>query len=242
MRQSRIYTPQPLAPSVDVQLEDAASHYLTRVLRLSKGDVIILFNGDGNDYPAEIAETRPRHVRVNIIDKCSAAKESPLKITLVQAVCRGERMDYALQKATELGVICIQPLISHRVEVRLNPARQAKRTSHWQKVVTSACEQSGRARIPEVKQPLSFSDLVTADDKSSRLMLDPLSANKLSCVSIDGNAISILVGPEGGFTDEEMLLARKNGIAGVALGPRVLRTETAGPAAITLLQAKAGDF
>lgn len=242
MRQSRIFTPQPLAPAEDVILEVAAGHYLTRVLRLSKGDPVILFNGDGKNYPAEISETRSQRVRVSIMDSRPAGNESPLKITLVQAVCRGERMDYALQKATELGVFCIQPLISHRVEVRLDATRQTKRLAHWQRVVISACEQSGRACVPEVKTPLSLPEWLTGTDQSPRLILDPASESKLSGFSSGGDSISILIGPEGGFTDEEIESARKNGITAVSLGPRVLRAETAGPAAITVLQAKAGDF
>ena len=242
MRQSRIFTRQALSPAGIIELETQAGHYLTRVLRLSKGATVILFNGDGKDYPAEITETRSQRVLVRIMGEHAAGNESPLKITLVQAVCRGERMDYALQKATELGVFCIQPLITRRVEVRLDASRQTKRMTHWQNVVISACEQSGRACVPEVKAPLSLPDWVTVADQSPRLILDPLSGNKLSGVSAGEACISILIGPEGGFTDDEMELARQHGVAAVSLGPRVLRTETAGPAAIAVLQSKLGDF
>lgn len=242
MRQSRIHTTQALSPGEIVELETQAGHYLTRVLRLSKGATVILFNGDGKDYPAEIVETRSQRVLVRIMDEQVAGNESPLKITLVQAVCRGERMDYALQKATELGVFCIQPLITRRVEVRLDASRQSKRMTHWQNVVISACEQSGRACIPGVRTPLSLPEWVTVAGQSPGLILDPLSDNKLSGVSAAGNSIAILIGPEGGFTDDEMELARQHGITAVSLGPRVLRTETAGPAAIAVLQSKLGDI
>lgn len=242
MRRSRIYTSQPLLSAESVELTGAASHYLARVLRLSKGDPLILFNGDGRDYSAQISEVQSKRVLVRLLDSAIPGKESPLKITLVQAICRGERMDYALQKATELGVFCIQPLISHRVEVRLDIARQAKRMKHWQGVVISACEQSGRAIVPEVKSPLSMFEWMAEADDSPRVVLDPFAENKLSGLSVGGDVISILVGPEGGFTQEEVDAVRLSGLKAVSLGPRVLRTETAGPAAIAVLQAKTGGF
>lgn len=242
MRRSRIYTSQPLLSAESIELTGAASHYLTRVLRLSKGDPLILFNGDGRDYSAEISEVQSKRVLVRLLDSTIPDKESPLKITLVQAICRGERMDYALQKATELGVFCVQPLISHRVEVRLDIARQAKRMKHWQGVVISACEQSGRAIVPEIKSPLSMIEWMAEADDSPRVVLDPFVKNKLSGLSVDGDAISILVGPEGGFTQEEVDAVRLSGLTAVSLGPRILRTETAGPAAIAILQAKTGGF
>lgn len=242
MRRSRIHTSQPLLSAARVELTDTASHYLMRVLRLSKGDPLILFNGDGRDYSAEIAEIRSKRVLVRLLDSTIPGNESPLNITLVQAICRGERMVYALQKATELGVSRIQPLISHRVEVRLDKARQAKRMKHWQGVVISACEQSGRAVVPEVRSPLSVNEWMSGADDSPSVVLDPSAEKKLSGLSVSGQAISILVGPEGGFTQDEVNTVCLGGLTAVSLGPRVLRTETAGPAAIAVLQAKAGGF
>jgi 16S rRNA (uracil1498-N3)-methyltransferase len=225
-----------------IELTGAASHYLTRVLRLSRGDPLIVFNGDGRDYSAQISEVQSKCVLVRLLESEVSGKESPLKITLVQAICKGDRMDYALQKATELGVFCIQPLISDRVEVRLDVARQAKRMKHWQGVVISACEQSGRAMVPEVKPPLSMFEWTAEADDSRCVVLDPLAEDKLSGLLVGGDAISIVVGPEGGFTQEEVDAVRLNGLMAVSLGPRVLRTETAGPAAIAVLQAKTGGF
>ena len=242
MRKSRIHTSQPLLSGNSVELAGPAGHYLTRVLRLSKGDPVTLFNGDGNDYSGEISDIQSQRVQVRIIDSMNPGNESPLKITLVQAICRGERMDSALQKATELGVFCIQPLMSHRVGVRLDESRQVKRITHWQGVVISACEQSGRAVVPEVKSPLSISDWISGTGGSRLLVLDPVAENKLSGLSIEDDSISILVGPEGGFTHEELEKVRANGVVAVSLGPRVLRTETAGPAAIAVLQAKTGGI
>lgn len=242
MRQSRIYTSQTLLPADSIELEGQASHYLTRVLRLSEGDSLTLFNGDGRDYSAEISGVRNKLVQVRLLESKKPGNESPLKINLVQAICRGERMDYVLQKATELGVFSIQPLKSQRVEVRLDETRQAKRMAHWQGVVISACEQSGRALVPEVKTPLSLPEWMTSTVESPSLVLDPFAENRLSDLSIALDPISILVGPEGGFTDEEMAKACANDVMPVSLGPRVLRTETAGPAAIAVLQAKTGGF
>jgi 16S rRNA (uracil1498-N3)-methyltransferase len=242
MRQSRIHTSQPLVLANSVELAGPAGHYLARVLRLSKGDPVTLFNGDGNDYSGEISDIQSQRVRVSITRCVNPGNESPLKITLVQAMCRGERMDNALQKATELGVFCIQPLMSHRVGVRLDESRQVKRVKHWQGVVISACEQSGRAVVPEVKKPLSLSDWISGVAESRQLVLDPLAENRLSGLSVVADSISILIGPEGGFTDEEMEKLRTNGVLAVSLGPRVLRSETAGPAAIAVLQAKTGGL
>ena len=173
MRQSRIYSSQSLASTQTVELTGPASHYLARVLRVSNGDPVTLFNGDGRDYTGEILEVQRNCVIVRLGESRSAGNESPLKITLVQAISRGERMDYTLQKATELGVSCIQPLSCHRVEVRLDEKRQAKRLIHWQGVVISACEQSGRAVVPEVLPPCSLDQWLSIADKSPGWFLTP---------------------------------------------------------------------
>jgi 16S rRNA (uracil1498-N3)-methyltransferase len=242
MRRSRVYTPQQLLASGNLELEGPAAHYLLRVLRLSAGDPVTLFNGDGRDYQGEICQVERQCVVVRIIGSEIPGNESSLKITLVQAISRGERMDFSLQKATELGVVCVQPLTSSRVEVRLDEKRQAKRLVHWQGVVISACEQSGRAIVPEIKAPLSLDKWLAADDGSARLVLDPQASISLSAIDPPGDSVSILVGPEGGFSSGEMEKICANGVRAVSLGPRVLRTETAGPAAISVLQIVAGDF
>jgi len=242
MRQSRVYTPHRLSSSGTVELEGPVSHYLSRVLRLSAGDHIGLFNGDGKNYLGEISEIRRQSVLVRLSGSELADNESPLKITLVQAISRSERMDYSLQKATELGVFRIQPVISSRVEVRLDEKRAIKRLAHWRGVVVSACEQSGRATVPEVNASVSLEDWIPGDRELPNLVLDPLSATKMSSFSIPGDAVSLLVGPEGGFTLEEMDKLQSKGAMPVSFGPRVLRTETAGPAAIAVLQSMAGDL
>jgi len=242
MRQSRIYTPQTLLSGDSIELEGPASHYLSRVLRVSEGDTVTVFNGDGRDYAGEVYGVQRQRVQVRLGNGQRVENESPLKITLVQAISRGERMDYSLQKATELGVDCIQPVISRRVEVRLDEKRRAKRISHWQGVVIAACEQSGRAVVPEVKAPLLLDDWAQRSDGSPRLVLDPGAVPGLSSFTIKVHAVSLLVGPEGGFSEEELQNLYANGVTAVSLGPRVLRTESAGPAAIAILQAVAGDL
>jgi len=240
MRQSRIYTPQPLISTDTIDLEGPASHYLARVLRLSGGDPLILFNGDGRDYSAEILAVQRHCVTVKLGVGRTIDNESPLKITLVQAISRGERMDYSLQKATELGVFCIQPINSQRVEVRLDAKRRAKRQAHWQGVVISACEQSGRAVVPEVKPPCSLDEWLAVDNATPQLILDPLAERKLSSFPVKAGDVSILIGPEGGFTRKELDGATTRGAEAVSLGPLIVRTETAGPVAVALLQAGAG--
>jgi len=241
-RLPRVFTSRLLAAGDTVTLDERASHYLARVLRLSTGDAVTLFNGDGNDYPGKVTQDRRNSVAVLLTAGSAPGTESILKITLAQGVSKGDRMDYCVQKATELGVHCVQPLLTRRVEVRLNQQRLSKRLAHWQQVVISACEQSGRAVIPEVLAPISLSDWLASDSASLRLVLDPEAESKLTDYTISDGSISILVGPEGGFAGEELEQARASGCYTVSLGPRVLRTESAGPAAIAVLQSMAGDL
>lgn len=242
MRQSRIYTPQPLLSTETVELSGQTRHYLARVLRLSVGDSVILFDGDGREYPGEIIEVQSKRIIARLGESRPAGNESPLKITLVQAISRGERMDYSLQKATELGVSCIQPLVSQRVEVRLDEKRKAKRLQHWKGVVISACEQSGRAVVPEVLQPCLLDEWLAVADTSKSLVLDPTAKMRLSEFSEGHKNVSVLVGPEGGFTEIELEHVKAKGVTPLSLGPRILRTETAGPVAIAVLQVVAGDL
>jgi len=242
MRCSRLYTPQVLLSADMIELSGPACHYLARVLRLKEGDSVTLFNGDGRDYSGQICAIQRQQALIRLVGSRVPGNESRLKITLVQAISRGDRMDYAVQKATELGVFCVQPVISHRVEVRLDKKRLAKRLAHWQGVVISACEQSGRAVVPKVKEPLGLDEWVAGTEVSQRLVLDPAAALKISSLPTAGNTVSILVGPEGGFTDRELEDVQAAGMTAVSLGTRVLRTETAGPAAIAVMQAAAGDL
>jgi 16S rRNA (uracil1498-N3)-methyltransferase len=208
---------------------------------VAAGQTIVLFNGDGHDYTAEVVSQGNKEISLAVISRLPAVRESGLKITVVQTLSRGERMDQTLQKCTELGVAAFQPLFSERVEVRLRAEKLTRRLEHWQDVVVSACEQSGRAVIPGVLAALDFADWLDNSDAGRRLILVPGAETPLSSVELHGQ-VQIVVGPEGGFSAIELELARAHGVEAVSLGPRILRTETAAPAAVAVLQALAGDL
>ena len=222
-------------------MADKPAHYLSRVLRVTVAQKIVLFNGDGYDYLAEVIRPGKKEFILSVIDRVPATMESGLGITVVQAISRGERMDQTLQKCTELGVVAFQPLFSKRVEVRLGTEKIARRLEHWQAVVVSACEQSGRAVVPEVLEPLDFAKWVNKANAGQRLVLAPGAETPLARVVLQGG-LQIAAGPEGGFSDSEQTSMCSHGVKSVSLGPRILRTETAAPAAVAVLQAMAGDF
>lgn len=242
MRRIRAYVDHPLVQSEEITLPEAPSHHLLRVLRLRPGAEVHLFDGSGREYPAEILPAPGRKdCRVRLGTPRQPLVESPLHISLLQAVCRGDRMDWAIQKATELGVARIQPIMSERTEVRLDPARAEKRRLHWQQVAVSAAEQSGRVHVPPVDLPCAIADVEV--DAGLRLLLDPVAAAGLTDLAgpADGRC-ALLIGPEGGLSEAEIRLAQQQGYRALSMGPRVLRTETAGPVAIALLQARFGDL
>lgn len=241
MRISRIFTEQELAPDSKLELDQKTSHYLSRVLKLRVGYLLVVFNGDGFDYAAELVSVKKDGAEISISTRLPAVAESPLAITLVQAISRGERMDYSLQKATELGVYAICPVISERVEVKLDQKRLEGRMLHWNRVVISACEQSGRARVPEIFPPVSLDEWVAGGNGNNRLVLNPLSGQSLTGQTLEDN-VELLVGAEGGFSEVELNKLKIGGVRQVSMGSRILRTETAGPAAIAILQSMAGDI
>ncbi|QNP41262.1 16S rRNA (uracil(1498)-N(3))-methyltransferase [Lysobacter solisilvae (ex Woo and Kim 2020)] len=244
MRTIRVHVEAPLAPGIELQLPDSAAAHLSRVLRLTVGDACVLFNGDGHDHAARIVAQDKRGVRVAVGESQPIDNESPLRITLLQGVARGEKMDLILQKATELGVSAIAPLWSQRSEVKLDGERAAKRLAHWRGVVAAACEQCGRARLPAVTAPVALAAALQALPAGGlRLILDP--EGDLGLATLDapnGDDVVLAVGPEGGWSplDREQLVAA--GFRGLRLGPRILRTETAGLAAIAALQSRLGDL
>lgn len=242
MRISRLFTDQPLEPGSEVALDAEASLYLVRVLRLRKGDALVLFNGDGSDYAAELTVPRKEQVRLQVNARLPAVAESPLDLTLVQAISRGERMDQSLQKATELGVRALQPLFTERVEVRLDGERLDKRMAHWRGVIQAACGQSGRARVPELRPPLDLNQWLETPAPGLRLALAPGADRGLASMDPVTGPVEVLVGPEGGFNEAETSACERAGLLAVSLGPRILRTETAGPVAIAVLQALHGDI
>jgi len=244
MRLNRLYTPRPLQPGATVSLTGQAAGHATRVLRLRAGDSLTLFNGDGWDYPGTIAGTSGPRVEVALLDRVAAAPESPLAITLVQGVSRSERMDFVMQKGTELGVTRFVPVLTERSVVRLDVRQAARRAVHWQSVVAGACEQCGRARLPQVEAPRTLDDWLACRAQAGlrRLLLAPDAAAPLAGLPPAGDAIELLVGPEGGLGDAERAAAIAAGYEPRSLGPRILRTETAALAAIVALQAALGDL
>ena len=241
VRIHRVYTPLDLEPGEAVSLEGKPAHYLGRVLRVAPGQTVVLFNGDGRDYACEVQSAGKNRLDLSVDSRLPARPESPLKITVVQAVSRGERMDQTLQKCTELGAAAFRPVWSERVEVRLGGEKLSRRQRHWQGVVVSACEQSGRAVVPDVLPAKGLQDWAVSPSSGSRIVLAPGADRPLSRLD-EANRVELVIGPEGGFSDREMALLESAGVVPVSLGPRVLRTETAGPAAVAVLQAAAGDF
>jgi 16S rRNA (uracil1498-N3)-methyltransferase len=240
MRMIRACVDAPLAVGARVALPEDVAGHLVRVLRLREGDACTLFNGDGCDYDARIVSTSKNSAEAEIESAREVRNESQLRIVLVQGIARGEKMDLILQKATELGVAGIVPVHGERGEVRLDGERAEKRLRHWRSVVVSACEQSGRARIPEVAAPRALADAL-ADLPAMRLLLDPEATQPLPS-TIGDDACALAIGPEGGWSASDHAMLQAAGFVGARLGPRVLRTETAGLAAIAALQARCGDF
>jgi len=244
MRVTRSYVDAPLAVGQTLSLPEEVANHLVRVMRLREGEGCVLFNGDGHDYSATLVESGKRDARVRIEATQALDNESTLSITLLQGIARGEKMDLILQKATELGVAAIIPVNAERTEVKLDAARAEKRVAHWNNVVTSACGQSGRARIPQVGSPLSLAQAAAALPVDTlRLTLDPHGAHRLSTLDAAPAAgIVIAIGPEGGWSPRDRDQLTAAGFQGLQLGPRILRTETAGLAAIAALQARLGDL
>jgi len=244
MRIPRIYTDQPLRVGIEVLLPEQAGEHVARVLRMERGHPLILFNGDGHEYDATLASLAKRAVTAEVGQVREVDRESKLNITLAQGVARGEKMDWILQKATELGVACIVPLVTERTEVKLDEERAERRVAHWRSVAAGACEQSGRTRLPEIVAPLRLDRWLgdLGDDAALRLALLPEGDAGLRQFASMENGVVLCVGPEGGFSDNDVAQLRHAHFHGLRLGPRILRTETAGIAAVAALQAFFGDF
>lgn len=243
MRVSRLYLDAPLAPERSVAIDGDRAHYASRVLRLRPGSPVVLFNGDGADYAGEVAAVGRDRMEVALNARLPAAAEARVPVTLAQAVGKGDRMDTALQKATELGAAAFQPLWTERTDVRVDGDRLERRMAHWRGVIVSACEQSGRARVPALAEPMVFDAWARTVDGPRCRFLDPGAEEGLGRRAIAaGEAVTLVIGPEGGFSEAECAAARVAGMVPVRLGPRVLRTETAGPAALAALLALAGEF
>ncbi len=242
MNLPRFYCREALSPGAHVELPEPVARHAVRVLRLPPGAQMVLFDGRGGEYPARIERIERDRVMVVLAEWCDIERESPLSVTLVQALQAGDKMDFTIQKAVELGVRDIVPVESRRSVLKLAGERAAKRVAHWQGVSASACEQCGRNQVPMVA-PIEKLDhwLSRPSDGVLRLMLAPEATETLADIP-PATQVQLLIGAEGGLDPQEMVAAQQVGFRGVRLGPRVLRTETAGLAALAVLQALWGDF
>lgn len=240
MRQHRVYTSRDLAPGQLVQLEEKASRHLSKSLRLATGDRLTLFNGDGYDYFGTILKSPKTALEIKIDNRSEPQQKPLLDIHLGIVILKGERMDYALQKTTELNVSRITPLFSQYAVVQLSGERLNKRMQHWQGVINSACEQSGRCYVPRLNPAERLQDFLAA--RKDCFFLSPRASSVLSQNKPEGNQLSLVTGPEGGFSDSEEEMATDLGAIPVRLGEIILRAETAPVAAISAIQTLWGDF
>jgi len=241
MRIPRIFHPVLLQANSRVTLDDSAARHVAKVLRLGENSQIILFDGHGGEYPARVVAISKRSVEVELAQRADVDVESPLHITLAQGISKGDRMDFTIQKAVELGISRIVPLNTERSVVNLKGERQDKKMLHWQGVITSACEQCGRNTLPELLPMQSLSTWVGQKIAGVGLLLDHRASHSVSYLSQQGE-VTLLIGPEGGLSEQERDTAYKAGYQGLRLGPRVLRTETAALTALAALQSHWGDL
>jgi len=240
MKHIRIYQPEDFETGQSYLLDKSSSNHLIKVLRLKNNYRFHLFNGRGTEYSATLEVSNKRAI-AHINQSIQTDKESNINIHLLQGISKGDRMDFAIQKSIELGVTSITPVITERTAVNLNDDRGLKKTKHWTAISISACEQSGRSFLPKINPICHFNDAINQPNGDAKILLDPLSKNSIHTLSATNN-IYILIGPEGGLSDIEIIQAKNKQFNGVKLGPRVLRTETAALAAITSAQLLWGDF
>lgn len=241
MKLPRIFQARSLKILDDITLDKEASHRLTRVLRLTTGNQCILFNGNGYEYLSLIKSQKRNIVEIRIIERVLKNIESPLIIHVGQVLSKGEKMDFVVQKATELGVHQITPLFSARSVVHLDTKRAAKKSEHLQQIAIHAAEQCGRTRVPIIEKPMRLTEWILNRSEKTRLILSPNSAGHLKNIDM-ANSIAILIGPEGGLTPEEIEYTVRHQFKALSLGPRILRTETAALAALVAIQCIAGDL
>lgn len=243
MTEPRVFAEVELTVGNTVTLPEAAYRHLVVVLRRIRGDAVTVFNGRGGEYGVVLETVGKRTLTARVRDFRDVARESPLPVTLAQAVSKGERMDFTIQKAVELGVTEIQPLVTDHVVVRLSEERWQRKQEHWQGIAVSACEQCGRTRVPRIAPVLDLRDWLTACPPDAlRLVLAPGAAGPVPARRAANQPLVLLVGPEGGLSEMELKLADLSGFAPLSLGPRVLRTETAGMVALAVIQSQWGDL
>ena len=240
----RFYHSNPLGLNQIITLDEFASHHALRVMRVKVDDFLILFNGDGFEYRGRVSDINKKTINVEILSKEKNNSESPININLFQSISSNEKMDMVIQKATELGVSSIQPIFTSRSTIKLSLDRTKKRLIHWKQVSISACEQSGRSKIPTIRSPIGFDQISEGIKTNSlNLLLHPDNLEESSNLPNEYSGdINVFIGPEGGFSQDEVLLLKKQNCINIQLGPRILRTETAPLAIIAILQYKYGDF
>ncbi|MES2580939.1 MAG: 16S rRNA (uracil(1498)-N(3))-methyltransferase [Pseudomonadota bacterium] len=244
MSNTRFYSAEKLNIGALIPLSISAATHATRALRLNIGDKLKLFNGDGIDYSCELISIKKSEVIAKVLASQVIENESPLNITLLQGISSGDRMDYTIQKAVELGVKAIQPISTERSVVKLNQERAQKRLEHWQNIVTSACEQSGRAFVPKILPPVNLSNWLAENpqENATRILLNPIGALKIAVLTKPAGEIQLLIGAEGGLSQNEINAATSQGFQSIILGPRILRTETAALTAMASMQTLWGDY
>ncbi|QCR35081.1 16S rRNA (uracil(1498)-N(3))-methyltransferase [Nissabacter sp. SGAir0207] len=242
MRIPRIYHPEPLASGSSIMLSDEAANHVGRVLRMSAGQHLHLFDGSNQVFPAEIAQVDKKSVRVTLGDGVVEDVESPLDLHLGQVISRGEKMEFTIQKSIELGVSTITPLFSERCGVKLDGERLAKKIQQWQKIAIAACEQCGRNRIPLIREAMPLDVWCKEEDGSLKLNLHPRASQSINTLPLPVEKVRLLIGPEGGLSADEIAMTATVGFTDILLGPRVLRTETTALTAITALQVRFGDL
>jgi len=244
MRLSRVYLDNPLALNALISLPKEIAHYLSNVLRLRVDDELLVFNSQQGEFRARVIAVTKRAVDIELLEKKrgvhDSARQTSLCVHLILGLSRGDRMDFAVQKSTELGVNEITPIYTEYGEVRLKPERVEKKLQHWQKIAISACEQSGRVDVPVIHKPISVMEL-SLGETVNKWMLEPSGSDALPLCIAENNCV-LLIGPEGGFSANEIDWAQGNDFQIVALGSRILRTETAPVAALAILQHKYGDM
>lgn len=241
MRVSRLYVSATLNVGGRLELDDDAAHYVRTVLRLKQDQTILLFNGQGGEYLCRLSEVSRKTVRVEIEEFMTRDVESPLTVTLGLGISRGDRMDWAVQKAVELGVTQLTPLVTERCVIKFNDDKKQQRLQHWQVIIQHAAEQSGRTRLPTLGEIAGLTGWAN-QQQDLRVFLDPYAEQSLADLHPENNRVTLLSGPEGGFSDQERQIARAAGFVPVRMGARILRTETAVLAALTAVQTLWGDF
>jgi 16S rRNA (uracil1498-N3)-methyltransferase len=242
MASPRIFCDFRLGPGAQFPLPEDAANHVGRALRLRPGDALVVFDGRGGEYEAVIQRIDRGRVEVKTGAYHAEDREAPLGVGLVQGLPEADKMDWILQKSVELGVAWVQPVVCERSVVRLSGERAARREAHWQRVVVAACEQCGRNRVPALRPTLAFRDWAAQPSQAARWMLAPGAGESLAARPAPTGPVELLVGPEGGLSERELDIAATIGFEALALGPRVLRAETAPLAALAAMQALWGDF